>query len=238
MHFIKNCSKLKMGNLNILHANSNTLVRIGLKSVFFKNGGIDELYEAENNRELFDILKQKKPELLIIDCDQPGHFYNDDIKQVRLQYPDTKVLIVSTDQDPAYVISLLELGVHGYLTRECDTKELINAAFAIVEGEKFYCSKIIDIILEKKFAPNAEEDHDPTGLSERETEITALISQGMTAKKMAAKLFLSHHTINTHRKNIMKKLKVRSTSGIVLYAVNAGLVHPEKVICSRCSTLY
>jgi len=227
-----------MGSLNILHANSNTLVRAGLKSVLFKDGGIDELHEAENNRELFDMLKKKRTELLIIDCDQPNHFSSEDTKQVRLQYPDTKILIISTDQNPSYVLSVLELGVHGYLTCECDAEELINAVFAIAKGEKVYCNKIINILLEKKLAPGKKEDCAPTSLSERETEIVTLISQGMTSKEVAAKLFLSHHTINTHRKNIFKKLGVRSTSGVVLYAMNAGLIHPKKTMCTICSTIY
>ncbi len=227
-----------MDNLNILHANSNTLVRAGLKSVLFKSGGVDELYEAENDRELFDILKKKRTELLIIDCDQPGHFSSKDTKQVRLQYPDIKILVISTDKNPSFVLSVLELGVHGYLTRECEEEELINAVFAIVKGDKFYCNKIINILLEKKLTSNNNEDCEPTSLSERETEIATLISQGMTSKEVATKLFLSHHTINTHRKNIFKKLGVRSTSGIVLYAVNAGLIHPKKAVCTMCSTLY
>lgn len=213
-----------MSNINIVHATSDTLVRIGLKSILFKGGGINTLYNAENNQVLFETLTNKKPDLLIMNCDQSNSFSINDIKQVKQLHANTKILIISTDKNPTYILSILELGVHGYLTRECDEGELINAIFAIANNQKFYCNKIINIILEKKL--NSNDDCDPTSLSQRETEITTLIAKGMTSKEIATKLFLSPHTINTHRKNIMKKLGVKSTSELVLYAVNVGLIYP------------
>ncbi|MCF6168191.1 response regulator transcription factor [Lutibacter sp.] len=213
-----------MDNINIVHATSDTLIRVGLKSILFKGGGIDTLYHAENNQILFKTLTNKKPDLLIMNCDQSNSFSINDIKQVKQLHKKTKILVISTDKNPTYILSILELGVHGYLTRECDEGELINAIFAIANNEKFYCNKIINIILEKKLTTN--DDCDPTSLSQRETEITTLIAKGMTNKEIAVKLFLSPHTINTHRKNIMKKLGVKSTSELVLYAVNVGLIYP------------
>ncbi|WP_457611082.1 LuxR C-terminal-related transcriptional regulator [Lutibacter sp.] len=213
-----------MSNINIVHATSETLTRIGLKSILFKGGGIDTLYHAENNQVLFETLNNKNPELLIMNCDQSNSFSIEAIKQVKELHAKTKILIISTDKNPTYILSILELGVHGYLTRECDEGELINAVFAIANNEKFYCNKIINIILEKKLTTN--DDCDPTSLSQRETEITTLIAKGMTSKEIAVKLFLSPHTVNTHRKNIMKKLGVKSTSELVLYAVNVGLIYP------------
>ncbi len=213
-----------MDNINIVHATSDTLIRVGLKSILFKGGGIDTLYHAENNQILFKTLTNKKPDLLIMNCDQSNSFSINDIKQVKQLHKKTRILVISTDKNPTYILSILELGVHGYLTRECDEGELINAIFAIANNEKFYCNKIINIILEKKLTTN--DDCDPTSLSQRETEITTLIAKGMTNKEIAVKLFLSPHTINTHRKNIMKKLGVKSTSELVLYAVNVGLIYP------------
>lgn len=213
-----------MSDIKIVHATSETLTRIGLKSILFKGGGIDTLYHAENNQVLFETLNNKKPELLIMNCDQSNSFSIEAIKQVKKLHAKTKILIISTDKNPTYILSILELGVHGYLTRECDEGELINAIFAISNNEKFYCNKIINIILEKKLTTN--DDCDPTSLSQRETEITTLIAKGMTSKEIAVKLFLSPHTVNTHRKNIMKKLGVKSTSELVLYAVNVGLIYP------------
>ncbi|WP_456423769.1 LuxR C-terminal-related transcriptional regulator [Lutibacter sp.] len=213
-----------MSDIKIVHATSDTLTRVGLKSILFKGGGVDTLYHAENNQILFETLTTKKPELLIMNCDQSNSFSINDIKQVKQLHANTKILVISTDKNPTYILSILELGVHGYLTRECDEGELINAIFAIANNEKFYCNKIINIILEKKLTTN--DDCDPTSLSQRETEITTLIAKGMTSKEIATKLFLSPHTINTHRKNIMKKLGVKSTSELVLYAVNVGLIYP------------
>jgi DNA-binding NarL/FixJ family response regulator len=211
-------------NIKILHANSNTLVRAGLKALLKKGGGVDKIWEAEDNDELFEKLQEKQPDLLVMDFDQPGLFHDADVIRVRKEYPDLKVLLISTDEEHSRILALLETGIHGYLTRECDEDEVVSSIFSVAGGEKFYCNKVINIILDKKLAPDVEDNCEPTSLSVRETEITTLIAEGMTNKEIAAKLFLSPHTVNTHRKNIMKKLGVNSASGLIMYAVNAGLV--------------
>lgn len=213
-----------MKNIKVLHANSNTLVRAGLKALLGKGGGIENVWEAEDSEELFELLANNKPDVLVIDFDQPGMFHDADILKIRKKYSSLKILIISTDEEHTRILRLLETGVHGYLTRECDEDEVVTAVFSVAGGEKFYCNKVINIILDKKLAPDVEDNCEPTSLSERETEITTLIAEGMTNKEIAVKLFLSPHTVNTHRKNIMKKLGVNSASGVIMYAVNAGLV--------------
>lgn len=105
---------------------------------------------------------------------------------------------------------------------------MINAVFAITKGEKFFCNKIIDAILQKHLYQNGEpleEDCAPTSLSPREIEITCLIAEkGFTNKEIAKQLFLSIHTVHTHRKNIMKKLGIRSASELVRYAISTGII--------------
>ena len=213
-----------MNNIKVIHANSNTLIRSGLRSLLLKGGGIESITDVEDSEELFDVLKQQESDILIIDFDQPGMFKSQDIIKVRSKYPHLKILIISTDEKHRQILSLIEKGVHGYLTRECDEDEIISSVFSIAGGEKFYCNKVLNVIMEKELAPDAEENCEPTSLSQREMEISSLIAQGMTNKEIATKLFLSPHTVNTHRKNIMKKLGVNTASGIVLYAVNAGLI--------------
>ena len=121
---------------------------------------------------------------------------------------------------------VLEKGVEGYLTRECDEDEIIHAIFAIAKGEKFYCNKVMDIILNKQYNPE-DNNCEPTTLTQRETEITALIAKGMTNKSIAEQLHLSPHTVHTHRKNILRKLGINSVSELTLYAINIGLIESD-----------
>jgi DNA-binding NarL/FixJ family response regulator len=209
--------------VEILHANANTLVQVGLRAVIEKGGGMDSLELVSNSNELFSYLTQKQPDILIADYDQPGHFDATDIYEVRKLYPNIKLLVISSDLNQNRIMSILEKGIEGYLTKECDEGELINAIFALQKGDKFYCNKVINILLNKTLH-NGEEDCTPASLSDREAEIISLISNGLTNKEVASNLNISVHTVNTHRRNIMKKLGVNSTSGLVLYAVKAGLI--------------
>ena len=115
-----------MDKIKVLHANSNTLVRAGLKALLQKGGGIDSVIDAEDNDDLFDILKTNKPDILVIDFDQPGMFTGTDVFKIRRDYPNLKILIISTDEQHSKILSIIETGVQGYLTRECDEDEIVS----------------------------------------------------------------------------------------------------------------
>ena len=112
--------------------------------------------------------------------------------------------------------------MNSFLTKECDETEILDAVMATAKNERFFCSKILNYILEKSF--NKSISCKPSPLSQREVEIVRLIAKGLIAKEIADRLNLSTHTVYTHRKNIMSKLKVKSASELVLYAVNNGIV--------------
>jgi len=210
--------------LKILHANSNVLMTNGLKSILHKGGGIDEIVVARNEEELFDLIDQNKFDIVIIDPLSTGYFTIDTTFKLKEKLSLQKVLVISDIRSSSDVLRILERGVQGYLTRQCDEAEVTHAIFAIAKGEKFYCNKVLDIILNKSFVEDDEENCEPTALTERENEITALIASGFTSKEIGEKLHLSHHTVHTHRKNILKKLGVKSVSELTVYAMNVGLI--------------
>jgi DNA-binding NarL/FixJ family response regulator len=117
-------------------------------------------------------------------------------------------------------------GVTSFLTKTCDETEIFSAVRAAAKREKFFCSKVLDVLLEKHFP--GTDNCAATELSVRETEIVRLVAEGYSSKDIAKMLFLSPHTVHTHRKNILRKLGIGSTSELVLYAVNTGLVKLEK----------
>ena len=118
-----------------------------------------------------------------------------------------------------------------YLTKTCDEKEIIDAIHALVRGVKMYSHKVVNILLEGQ---NQEgENCEPTLLSEREIEIIRLIANGYTTRQIADTLFRSFHTITTHKKNIMKKLGINSTSELLVYAMNTGLIQPREQLASN-----
>ncbi|MCB0482607.1 MAG: response regulator transcription factor [Flavobacteriales bacterium] len=210
--------------LHILHAESEILSHQGLSSIAKKGGGIASLELAIDSKALFQCLKKKKFDLLIMDYQQPGFFLFTDLLKVRRKYPEQKILVISADNKSESLGEVLESGVEGYLTRQCDEDEIITAIFSIHNGEKFYCNKIINILIERATLPDKDANCSPTSLTDREVEITRLIAEGLTTKKIAGQLFLSEHTVSTHRKNILKKLDVSSVSEVIKYALNSGIL--------------
>ncbi len=210
--------------ISIVIADSQVLVRVGLKHLLSEQKGYRILGEARNEKELFQRLQSDRPDVLIMDYDQPDNFSHQTIESVRKKHPDTNILIISGDDNKNAIYQVLESGVNSFLTKTCDEDEIKDAVAATAKGEKFYCTRIIDYLLEKSFAKEEEEDCSPTPLSPREVEIVRLIAQGLIAKEIADVLSLSTHTIYTHRKNIMKKLNMNSSSELILYALNNGLV--------------
>ena len=208
--------------LKILHANANVLMASGLNAILNKGGGIDSIDNAVDEQSIFANLDETNYDLVVIDpLSSSERFTVATTLKLKEKYPDKKVLIISEIHSPQNVLQILEKGVQGYLTRQCDAAEITHAIFAITKGEKFYCNKVIDIALNKEFDP---ENCEPTSLTERENEITTLIASGLTNKEIGEKLHLSHHTVHTHRKNILKKLGIKYVSELTVYAMSVGLI--------------
>ncbi len=218
-----------MNELNILHANPQTLARVGLKRVLHKGGGIGRIEEAASFDELHKKLRSKRYDLVIIDHDHQFSFGLNDIQRVQQQAPEARVLVVVSSAEQPEVLRVLESGINGCVTRVCSEDEMISAVFSIARGEKFFCNKMIDVVLQKHLdhTEGIEEDCEATSLSPREVDVTRLIAEGYTNKEIAGKLFLSVHTVQTHRKNIMRKLGLRSSSELVRYAISIGIIQPQ-----------
>lgn len=216
-----------LGKTKILVADNHLLTREGIKALLQENDQFSIIGEANDGMELHHKLQQLKPDVVIIDYDMPGFFEAPDIQKIYKQHPGTGVLVVTTNQNKKDILQVLEFGVNNYILKICDKEEFTGALDATIRQEKFFCGKVIDAILEKHF-PKKQHCDAPT-LSQRETEIVQFIAQGYTNSQMAEALFLSIHTVSTHRKNILRKLHIKSTSELVLYAIKTGIVEsPEK----------
>ncbi len=209
-----------MQNTSIIIADSQYLVRVGLRHLLKDHPAFRIVSEVTGEEQLLEELKNRSPDMLVIDYNQPGSFSSATIDKVRVEYPRVKLLVISGDEDKKTIYQVLENGVNSYLSKKCDEKEIIGAVYATSNNEKYYCTNVLNHLLEKSFPTECA----PTPLSPREIEIVRLVASGLIAKEIAAELNLSTHTIYTHRKNIMRKLKIGTTSELVLYAVKEGLL--------------
>lgn len=219
--------------MRVVLADSNDLVRIGLRSIIGMERDVDLVGEAQCNEQLLDILASFPTDIVVLDYTSPG-FDVDVVTKINELYKETNILAITPEQSAQIVVDALRAGVMSYVKKDCSVAEIVDAVVETSKGNKFFCGQVLETIQEANL--NIE-DIDTEGftceavlISKRESEIIILIAEGFTNAQIADKLFLSSHTINTHRKNIMSKLGVNNTAGIVMYAVKMNLISPNKFL--------
>jgi DNA-binding NarL/FixJ family response regulator len=207
----------------VLLADAQFLIRFALKELLKETNTFLVIGEAGNEAELNRLITKTPPDIIVIDYNQPGFFSIESIKHLIDQHPTIQLLVISSDENKENIYDVINSGVLRFLTKKCDAHEINEAFRAIIRGEKFFCSSIFNFIFEMSFSQNSYSSN-PLPLSARELEIVQLIAKGLIAKEISKKLNLSTHTVYTHRKNIMEKLKLRRSSELVLFAINKGLL--------------
>ena len=207
----------------VLLADAQFLIRFALKELLKETNTFQVIGEAGNEAELNRLITKTPPDIIVIDYNQPGFFSIESIKHLIDQHPTIELLVISSDENKENIYDVINSGVLRFLTKKCDAHEINEAFRAIIRGEKFFCSSIFNFIFEMSFSQNSYSSN-PLPLSARELEIVQLIAKGLIAKEISKKLNLSTHTVYTHRKNIMEKLKLRRSSELVLFAINKGLL--------------
>jgi DNA-binding NarL/FixJ family response regulator len=219
--------------MHLVIADSNDLVRLGLRTILSSKSALKIVGEARDNDELIEQIAAFEVSIVIIDYTSPG-FDISVIPKVLSNKKKVKFIAITPDQSAQTLVNALRSGVMSYVKKDCDLTEIINAVEETGRGNKFFCGQILETIRKASIDVN-DIDFDsftcePVILSDRENEIITLIAEGLTNIQIAEQLFLSNHTVNTHRKNIMSKLGVKNTAGIVMYAVKTNLVSPNKFL--------
>jgi len=217
--------------IKITIADSHFLSRKGLVVLLAENTDFVLLAEAQSTSDLINQSKFYKPDLIIIDYTS-ANFNIEGLQQIVKKYPKSKLLAITELQSNEIISKGLKIGITSHLLKDCDQDEIIEAIYKTANGEKFICGKIASAVLQEKSANISEYSCQGMHISEREMEIITLIAEGYSNKEVADKLFLSTHTVTTHRKNIMNKLGVNNTAGLVLFAVRENLVSPNHFLFS------
>ncbi|MBC8173063.1 MAG: response regulator transcription factor [Chitinophagales bacterium] len=214
-----------MKTINIILADTQFLIREGLKSLLETQQGVTIVAECIEKSDLFLQLRNLQVDIVILDHTHQENFAVSDISLLQIINPDVKILIIADIHEKQIVQQVVGYGVNGFLTKTCDSAEILDAIHCLMQNEKMYCHKVVDILL--GFPATESNNCEPAILSDREIEVIRLIANGYTTKEIAEALYRSFHTISTHRKNIMKKLHIKSTSELLVYAMNTGLIQPD-----------
>lgn len=220
--------------INLVLADSNDLTRVGLRTLF-KETDFQIIGEATCTEELLDQIKSFQPDVVLIDYTSDG-FTIDAVPSAKAVSDKVKFVGITPLQDGQTLVHAIKSGVTSYIKKDCSLEEIKNAVLETANNNAFFCGTILETIrrdgIDVESIDEVDFTCDAVSLSEREKEIITLIAEGHTNAAISEKLFLSKHTVNTHRKNIMAKLGVKNTAGIVMFAVKEKYTSPNKYLFS------
>ena len=210
--------------IKIILTDDHQLFRDGIKSLLEDTGDINVIGEASNQEELFKIIENNKPNIIILDITLPGASGIEITKKIKSEHPDINILILSMHNEDEFVINALEAGAKGYLPKDINKDELLEAIYTINDGDEYYNKEISKIFLKKYMQNKADSENENPILTNREIEIVKLVSEGLKNQEIAEKLFISIRTVDAHKNNIMRKLKLKSNVEIVKFAIKNKII--------------
>jgi len=211
-----------MNKIKVLLTDDHQIIIDGLKSLLKNSDETVVVAEANNGREALRILGILSIDVVLMDIDMPVMNGIEALKEIRKQYGDVKVIILSMHNEAGMIKSLMDIGANGYLLKSCSQDELIGAIQKVYSGQNYFSTDVTLALLNPSTTSHTEQKNEL--LTDRETEILKLIAGGFSNKEIGDRLFISHRTVDTHRTNLMKKLDVNNIAGLISYAIKNGIV--------------
>lgn len=210
---------------NILLVDDHSLVRNGIKMMLEKNPEVAQITEACNGKDAVNLCNEKDYDMVFMDINMPELNGIDATEIILKMKPNTKIVCLSMHNEYSYVSKMLALGAYGYLIKDCDPEEFSLAIKAVSNNQKYYSRGVTDILINKHLnSDNVEKNKKLNDISEREIEVLKYVVEGLTNAEIGAKLFLSTRTIDSHRRNILKKTNCANTAALVKFAIDNKLI--------------
>jgi DNA-binding NarL/FixJ family response regulator len=216
-----------MNRITVLLAEDHHLVREGFRSLLEHEEDIQVVGEAATGREAVQLTRKLQPAVVVMDIAMPQLNGLEATRQIRKEFPDTKVLILSAHSDDAYVEQVSVLGAAGFLLKQTSSHILATAIRAVKKGNTFFSpavSRPADSRSQTPRDPRRRFQKKGNRLSSREVEVLQLIAEGKPNKQVAAELGVSFKTVDKHRQNLMSKLNIHDVAGLTRYAIAEGIV--------------
>jgi DNA-binding NarL/FixJ family response regulator len=211
-----------MGKITVLIVDDHTLIRETWSFLLGRNENFEVIAEVGDGQKAIDIARDKRPNIVLLDINMTPLNGFDVLKMVRKQSPGSKVIAVSMHSQPAYAKKMLRMGAKGYVTKNSPRQEMLDAIMEVNNGNTYICQEVKNILSDQML----NEEDNAAGLnqlSEREIEVINQIRDGLSSKEIADRLAISIKTVEVHRHNILKKLKVKNTASLINYINSSGL---------------
>ena len=219
-----------MKRITVLLAEDHQIVREGFRSLLEHEHDIEVVGEAATGRQAVQLTRKLRPAVVVMDIAMPLLNGLEATRQIRKDFPDTKVLILSAHSDDAYVQQAIVLGAAGFLLKQTSSDNLAIAIREVHKGNTFFSPSISRRVHDRSQRPTDREANlqkNTNRLSSREVEVLQLIAEGKPNKQVAAELGVSFKTVDKHRQHLMSKLNIHDVSGLTRYAIAEGIIESD-----------
>jgi two-component system response regulator NreC len=210
--------------INVLIADDHAIVRTGLRALLRSEPDLQLAGEATGGYDAIELVGKTRPDILILDLSMPDLDGIAVTRQLKPQYPDLRILILTVHEDEAMLREAIRVGASGYIVKHAAEAELIAAIETIRRGDLYVDPAMLRVLLVESTKPRTEQPASPDPLTPRETDVLKLIVQGYTNRQVGEELGISVRTVEGHRANLLEKLGLRTRVELVRYARDRGLI--------------
>lgn len=200
----------------------HAIVRVGLRNFLAEQVDVRVVGEAANGREAIDLARTTEMDVMLMDLSMPGQSGIDALAMIRAKAPDVGILVLSIYPEEHYAMNLIRQGASGYLNKECDPLEIVDAIRTIALGKRYFSAQVAELMAQQLDRKADGLPHEL--LSEREFQVFLKLAAGRTAGQVAEELSLSVKTVSTYRTRLMEKLGLHSNSDLTYYALTNKLI--------------
>ena len=206
--------------ISVILADDHAILRGGLKEILASADGFDLIGEASSGSELIELLRQRRPDVVMTDMHMPGICGIDLIARIHSQYPALPILVLSMLDEPQIASRAIKAGARGYITKDRGPEEMLTALRRVAGGGKYIESELAERMLFDTDGVGAPH----CAMTDRERGVFDLLILGKDAKEIACTLCISIKTVSTHKVNLLEKMKMKNAAELVKYAVQNGLM--------------
>lgn len=215
-------------SIRILLVDDHIVLRHGLSKSLQTEKDVEIVGQANDGHSAVKLAKELTPDVIIMDISMPDLNGIEATRQIIKALPNCRIIGLSMHSTKKFVMEMFKAGAKGYLLKDCEFDELVNAIRTVASGKTFISPSISGILLESAASEDSKEEVSAfSALTQREREVLQLLSEGKTTKQIANKLFISPKTVEVHRLNIMNKLEIDNIAQLTKYAIKEGLTQPE-----------
>lgn len=209
--------------INIVLADDHQIVLDGLQTLLMQESNLNILATFNNGCEAVQYCQNHHVDIALIDINMPI-LNGIDACEAIVKTTKTKIIALTNHQELAFIYRMLNAGAHGYLLKSVDRRTLVKAINNVYMGQTYFCPDVRKLLIKMDSNPDTQKKDKYPCLSRREKEILNLIIQENTTKEIASQLYIGQSTVDTHRKNMLKKLRVKNTAGLVRLAYETNLL--------------